>query len=180
MSRRIGARVPVTVLAIVLMGLLVAGMAGLASAGTPTKRSDSPKVSARAEQHVAQGMTYVKMKDYENAIIEFTSAIELAPNYAVAYADRGIAYMQQRKFNKAGDDLLKAVALKPGDKSIHYNLTALYSLQGANDRAFDSLDKAMALGFSNYEALRNDPDLDGIRNEPEFQKVLEKHKVFIK
>jgi Flp pilus assembly protein TadD len=176
--------VPVTVGAIVLMLLLVAGMAGPVSAGTtkkaPSGGGTAAADQARAEQHVNQGMTYIKMKDYDNAIIEFTRATDLIPNYAVAYSNRGVAYMQQRKFNKAMDDLSKAVGLTPGDKSIHYNLTALYCLQGAKDRAFDSLDKALELGFNNYDALRNDPDLDGIRDEVEFRKILEKHKVFIR
>jgi Flp pilus assembly protein TadD len=169
-----------------LVVLLTAVTIGAAAAGTPaaTKRApaktDSAQAAARAEQHVVQGMTYIKMKDFDNAIVEFTRAIDLMPNYAVAYANRGVAYIQQQKLNKASDDLRKAVELDPGDKSIHYNLTALYCLQGAKDRAFDSLDKALELGFNNYDALRNDPDLEGIRNEAEFRKVLEKHKIFIK
>ncbi len=172
-----------------LVGLILGGLILMAAvvpvqAGTPTKKAAPPAAapvdSGRAEQHVQQGMTYVKMKDYDNAIIEFSRAIDLMPNYAVAYANRGIAYMQQRKLNKALDDLQKAAGLAPGDKSIHYNLTALYCLQGAKDRAFDSLDKAMELGFNNYDALRTDPDLDGIREDPEFRKILEKYKVFIR
>jgi Flp pilus assembly protein TadD len=154
-----------------------------AQAGTPKKAAPTAAASVdsgRAEQHVQQGMMYIKMKDYDNAIIEFSRAIDLMPNYAVAYADRGVAYMQQRKLNKAMDDLQNAAGLAPGDKSIHYNLTALYCLQGAKDRAFDSLDKAMELGFNNYDALRTDPDLDGIREDPEFRKILEKYKVFIR
>lgn len=171
-------------LAVMALGFLLS-LAGVAGAGTPAPAKkaparDSAQVQDKAAQHVQQGMTYVKMKDFDNAIIEYTRAIELMPNYAVAYANRGVAYMQQQKLNKASDDLRKAADLAPGDKSVHYNLTALYCLQGAKDRAFDSLDKALELGFNNYDALRSDPDLSLIRDDPEFRKTLEKHKIFIR
>lgn len=124
-------------------------------------------------------MTYVSMRDYENALVEFSRAIELTPSYAVAYANRGVTFMQQRKYNKALDDLKKAVELSPRDKNIHYNLTALYALQGHKDRAFDSLDQALKLGFNQYDVLRSDPDLQNLRTDPEFRRVLEKHKIFL-
>lgn len=91
-------------------------------AGTPPRKAAPPAEASvdasRAEQHVQQGMTYIKMRDYDNAFIEFSRAIELMPTFAVAYADRGIAYMQQGKLNKSMDDLQKAAGLAPGDKSI--------------------------------------------------------------
>ena len=45
--------------------------------------------------------------------------------------------------------------------------------------ALDEIDAALARGFSDYDALRRDPDLENLRRSPEFRKVLEKHKVFI-
>lgn len=162
------------------VALCDAAVAGTTKKTPAASTRDASQVQDKAAQHVQQGMTYVKMKDFENAIIEYTRAIDLVPNYAVAYANRGVAYMQQQKLNKASDDLRKAVDLAPGDKAIHYNLTALYCLQGAKDRAFDSLDKALELGFNNYDALRNDPDLSLIRDDPEFRKTLERHKIFIR
>ena len=92
--------------------------------------------------------------------------------------------MQQKKYNKAEEDLKKAAGLKPKDPIIHYNLAALYSLQNKLDLALDELDEALENGFSNYDALKStgensDPDLKNLRKNPEYRKVLEKHKVFI-
>jgi Flp pilus assembly protein TadD len=182
--RRGGARWKVVVP--VVFAVAVAGAAGAYYFGGETVRSyfalafGVAKPPARAEQYLGQGMTYASMKDYDNAIKEFSRAIELAPSYSVAYANRGVAYMQQKKFNKALDDLKKASELSPKDKMAHYNLAALYALQGQKDRALDSLDTALELGFDQYDALRTDPDLTSIRDNPEFRKVLEKHKVFLK
>ena len=47
------------------------------------------------------------------------------------------------------------------------------------DLALDEIDAALSRGFSDYDALRKDSDLDNVRQHPEFRKILEKHKVFI-
>jgi tetratricopeptide (TPR) repeat protein len=136
-------------------------------------------IPTEAKLNMQQGMNYLRSRDYGNAIKEFTLAIEKYPNYDTAYSNRAVAYMQQKKFNKAGDDLKKTVEINPKNPTAHYNLVALYSLQNQLDRAIDSLDRALELGFNNYDALRNDPDLNNVRRHPEFRKTLEKHKVFI-
>lgn len=150
------------------------------AAPAPTAQPSAPGPNLKAEMHLNQGMSYAAMKNWDNAIAEFTSAADLDPRYAAAYANRAVAYMQQGKYNKAMDDLKKADELSPRDKMVHYNYVALYSQQNQLDRALDSLDRALDLGFTNYDALRSDPDLNNLRRHPEFTKVLEKHKVFIR
>jgi tetratricopeptide (TPR) repeat protein len=136
-------------------------------------------VPIEAKLNMQQGMNYLRARDYENAIKEFTVAIEKHPAYDVAYSNRAVAYMQQKKFNKAMDDLKKAEEVNAGNATVQYNFVALYSLQSQLDRSLDSLDRCLELGFNNYDALRSDPDLNNVRKHPEFKKILEKHKVFI-
>jgi Tfp pilus assembly protein PilF len=136
-------------------------------------------VPVEAKLNMQQGMNYLRSKDYDNAIKEFTVAIEKHPAYDVAYSNRAVAYMQQKKFNKAMDDLKKAEEINANNATVHYNFIALYSLQNQLDRSLDSLDRSLELGFNNYDALRNDPDLANVRKHPEYKKILEKHKVFI-
>lgn len=151
--------------------------------------------SLEAKQHVKQGMTYISLakqdqrtayENYNNAILEFSRAIELYPRYATAYMNRGVAYMYQKKFNLALNDLNKAIECDPQDWAIYYNRAAFYSLQKQLDLALVDLDKA--LGHVRevderakvIEALKNDPDLNNLRQHPEFRKVLEKHNIFLR
>jgi tetratricopeptide (TPR) repeat protein len=146
--------------------------------------------SLEARSHIKQGFAYIAAaknassranydENIENAVNEFSQAIAKEPGYAEAYSNRAVAYMQQKKFNKAQEDLKKAVELAPKSPAVHYNLASLYSLKGDVDLALDAIDSALASGFTDYDALRKDPDLDNVRKSPEFRKVLEKHKVFI-
>jgi tetratricopeptide (TPR) repeat protein len=122
---------------------------------------------------------YIREESIDNAVKEFSLAIQKDPGYAEAYSNRAAAYMLQRKFNKADEDLRKAKELSPDSPSIRYNYASLHSLRGNVDLALDEIDAALAKGFSDYDALRRDPDLENLRRSPEFRKVLEKHKVFI-
>ena len=144
-----------------------------------TAPSAQTAVPTDAKLNMQQGMNYLKSRDYDNAIKEFTVAIQKYPAYDVAYSNRAVAYMQQKKFNKAMDDLKKAEEINPNNSTVQYNFVALYSLEHQLDRALDSLDRSLELGFNNYDALRSDPDLYNVRKHPEFRKILEKHKVFI-
>jgi len=174
---------------IAIAGMVMASILILSSLGWIGKKNvpadylpeRAPDVAPVAEAQInfQQGMNYVKSRDWDPAINEFSVAIKKDPNYAVAYANRAIAYMQTGKLNKAQLDLNEAVRLAPKDPFAHYNLAALYSRQNQLDLALDELDSALAADFNDYDALRGDPDLASLRAHPEYRRVLEKHKIFI-
>ncbi len=147
-----------------------------------------PSLEVRA--HSTQAFSYISMaknardatvraENIDNALREFSMAIQKDPKYAEAYSSRAVTYMQLKKFNKAEEDLRKAKELAPDSASVRYNYASLHSLNGNVDLALDEIDAALTKGFSDYDALRLDPDLNNLRKHPEFRKILEKHKVFI-
>lgn len=197
---------PTRVLSLLLAGSLLGACDQIANLNKPAEPVPAPAevaappstpapapvaaVDLEAKSHLKQGFAFIvtaknarddtnRMENLNNALNEFSQAIEKAPGYAEAYANRAVAYMQLRKFNKAQEDLDKARQLAPDSAGIRYNLASLYALKGDVDLALDEVDAALARGFQDYDALRADPDLDNARRHPEFRKILEKHKVFI-
>jgi len=154
-----------------------------------TSPSPATGPSLEVQSHIKQAFAYISMaknaqgsireENIDNALKEFSVAIQKDPNYAEAYSNRAATYMQQKKFNKAEDDLRRAKDLSPDSPSVRYNYASLHSLKGNVDLALDEVDAALTKGFSDYDALRLDPDLNNVRKHPEFRKILEKHKVFI-
>ncbi len=131
-----------------------------------------------AELHFKQGITYAGRADYDNAILEFQKSINIRST-AKAYSNMGVCYMKTGKVNKALEALQTAVRIDNCDSFAQYNLAAVYSVMDKTDLGIDALDKALQCGFSNYDAIRFDKDLDNLRGEPEFRTTLEKHKVFL-
>jgi tetratricopeptide (TPR) repeat protein len=160
------------------------------AAAPEAKKPASDEPSQEVKAHLKQGMSYVSIaknatsksvfnENLDNAIAEFSNAINKDPNYAEAYSNRAVAYMLQKKNNKALDDLKKAKELKPDSATIRYNLASVHSLMGNTDYGLDELDAALSKGFNDYDSLRKDPDINNLRKSKEFKQILEKHKVFI-
>lgn len=62
-----------------------------------------------------RGIAYMKMKQYQNAIKDFSSSIDLAPRAKNAYFQRGMAYRKIGKKNKGLRDIKKAAKLGSGN-----------------------------------------------------------------
>ena len=161
-----------------------------ASAAAPVASKNKSEPSLEVRSYMKQGFAYISTaknareasirdENIENALKEFSVAIQKDPTYAEAYSSRGATYMQQKKFNKAEEDLRRAKELAPTNASVSYNYACLHSLKGNVDLALDEIDAALTNGFTDYDALRLDPDLANLRKHADFRKILEKHKVFI-
>jgi TolB-like protein/Flp pilus assembly protein TadD len=86
--------------------------------------------------------------------------------YAVTLAGIGRA-------DEAVRECATALELTPGDPLMLYNVACLYSRLGEIRRAIEALQQAVAAGYWNYGWMKHDPDLDPIRNEPEFEQLLQ-------
>jgi adenylate cyclase len=67
----------------------------------------------------------------------------------------------------------QAIDLSPGDPVMLYNCTCFYSRLGEIDRALGALRQAIAAGYSNVEWAKQDPDLNPLRDNPDFQTLME-------
>jgi len=131
-----------------------------------------------AETHFKQGMNFASRSDYGNAVLEFKRSIDIKPS-SKAYANLGVCYRKMGQVNKAVEALSRAVRINSCDGFAQYNLAGIYSVTDKTDLGLDALDRALQCGFNNYNAIRFDNDLNNLRAEPEFRRLLEKHKIFL-
>ena len=66
----------------------------------------------------------------------------------------------------------KVVELLPDDCLARYNLACSLARAGRPDEAIDSLSKAILLGYDDLAHVDVDPDLDSLRDLPEFRALL--------
>ncbi|MHC4201358.1 MAG: tetratricopeptide repeat protein [Planctomycetota bacterium] len=77
-----------------------------------------------------QGNSHMAEHDYDDAIDDFTKAIELHPDLAVAYNNRGMAYAMKRDIDRAMDDFERALELDPDGAAGGRARRALRLLEG--------------------------------------------------
>ncbi|MCI0416059.1 protein kinase [bacterium] len=70
-------------------------------------------------------------------------------------------------------ELKKAIALRPHDTSILYNGACTFGILQMRKEALETLEKAASAGFTYYEWVERDPDLNCIRDDPQFHQILE-------
>lgn len=66
----------------------------------------------------------------------------------------------------------KLVRLRPSNATAHYNLACSLALSNKPLDALEALRTAVKHGYNDYEWMRQDPDLQSLRTDPEFQRLL--------
>lgn len=62
--------------------------------------------------------------------------------------------------------------LRPDDPLVRYNLACSYALVRALRNATKALREAVELGYDDFDFMEEDPDLDNIREDPDYQLLL--------
>jgi len=98
--------------------------------------------------------------------------IELNPDDARAlYFGAGdIGMLGDR--TRAIDWLERALAVDPDDSAVLYNVGCVYALLGETDKSLDCLQKAVYSGYAHKEWIKHDSDLNSLREDPRFLKLL--------
>jgi len=66
----------------------------------------------------------------------------------------------------------RAIELSPNDPLMFYNAACFYSSLGDKRLALQSFKNAISSGYGFFEWIKRDPDLDNIRNEPEYIELM--------
>lgn len=106
----------------------------------------SPTVTIElAETHNNQGLLYYKKGQIEEAIAEYTRAIEFNPKCAKAYSNRGLALHDIGHYDTAIEDCTKAIELDPSAALAFNNRGLAYDKKGKLDEAVADFTQAIQL-----------------------------------
>jgi len=70
----------------------------------------------------------------------------------------------------------KLVRLLPKNATAHYNLACSLALLKRRADALRSLKHAVSLGYADFDWMTQDPDLEDLKDHPEFLKLLDQLK----
>ena len=124
----------------------------------PTQSTGLPKTTSTKEKskdYNDSGVNHNRKREYDKAIVNFTKAIDLNPNYAEAHKNRGVAYRLKGEFDHAIKDFTKAIDLNPNYAEAHKNRGVAYRLKGEFDHAIKDFTKAIDLNPNYAEAHNN-------------------------
>ncbi len=98
--------------------------------------------SQNAKKFFKSGLDFMDAGSYQDAIAQFTSSINLSPEYKEAYQYRGLAYQLLREHQKAADDFNRAIIFDPKNEVLLTQLAKSYNELKQYDEAIAVLNKA--------------------------------------
>lgn len=132
----------------------------------PSPEGPAPETSTRRKE--GQGQI-----DFE---LEFLGAVlardPLNADVLKVHADNLAA---RGNYHRALQADLLLVRLRPDRPIPWYNLACSSALLGMTDKAFAALERALRLGYSPIAHLRRDPDLNSLRDDPRFARLLRRY-----
>jgi tetratricopeptide (TPR) repeat protein len=117
-----------------------------------TEKKDS---SLLEEVALNNGLAYLNKQMYDEAIAEFTKAIEINPHFTEAYYNRGLVHAHKGNFDQAIADYTKAIENNSNDADIYYNRGFTYSKRGNLDEAIADYTKAIELSPNQTDVYYN-------------------------
>lgn len=104
----------------------------------------------KAEEHYNAGVRAVRQGDWQKGIEEYSEAIRLRRNFALAYNNRGVAQAILGNYQEAIQDYSEAVQLDPKLLDAYNNRGAAYTDIGEYQKAIADLD--LAIGVDPWQA----------------------------
>jgi tetratricopeptide (TPR) repeat protein len=137
------------------------------------------------------GTIYYSKKSYRRAIGQYKKVLRIKPNSASTLANLGSAYFARKQYELASDAYQQALTLDPhvfdsqngagsvvrdrtvGDRpKFFYYLAKSYAKAGMKDEAISYIRKALEEGFKERNRFVEEPEFAGLKNDPEFQKLM--------
>ena len=120
-----------------------------------------------------RGTAYVRLGRYDEALADYNRSLELRPNHPGTLNNRGNTHTKLERYGEALADFNHALELSPDNPDTLFNLVCLFSLEGKTDDALAYLERAIEKDKEYYKIARTDTDLDNIRDDPRFKKLIE-------
>jgi eukaryotic-like serine/threonine-protein kinase len=133
------------------------------------KNSDLWGNLADAYQYSGQSPKAVEAFKKQLALID--EQLQVNPNDAERQGDAAACYAMLGDRQNALAHLSRSLELGHGDKDLLFNAAVVYNDLGETGIALEWLQKAFAAGYSS-SVVRDSPDFDNLRNNPQFQQLL--------
>jgi len=137
---------PVASALLVVVGVAAGMLACQSQTVPPRSQAITPDSTVGAEFYLKRGEDLSGVHDFDQAIADYTTAIQLKPDYAEAYNDRGFAYYLKGDAERAIADYTRAIELRPNYPKAYNSRGVAYMAHGYGAaKSVPDFDRAIAL-----------------------------------
>jgi tetratricopeptide (TPR) repeat protein len=107
-----------------------------------------------AKQFYKTGLTFIEAKNYNDAIDQFSKAVQVDPDYVEAYIERARAYQIVNETGKAAEDYERALVFEKKKEKLYLEASAVNFQLSQYDKALEMVKEAIDLNSKSDEAYR--------------------------
>jgi tetratricopeptide (TPR) repeat protein len=137
------------------------------------KKSNNGNEPAAAHNKAAPRVSDVNQLDFELEF--FSSILSRNPDYVDVLRIMGNLLTLKGRYSEGLQIDRRLAELRPGDALAHYNLACSYALLKRPEQSLRTLRRAVELGYRDFRYMREDRDLDSIRQDPRFRQLIREY-----
>ncbi len=118
------------------------------------------------------GNFYKEKMELGRALTYYKKALIIKPDFIEAKNGRAIVYAMQGEYEKALVLLKEVISIQPDEPKTYFYIAGIYSRQNKKKDAIEWLDKAIKKGYSRWDNIKTDKNLDNIRETQYYQKII--------
>ena len=128
-----------------------------------------------AELHFQLGNLFFRQGDRRQAIQQYKKALELDPKFLPALNNLALVTAANKEYDRALALFLDILNSRPNDAETHFNIACMYSQLNRVDESLAYLKKAIDKGYTNWQRIKRDSDLDNIRDSSAYKELIQGH-----
>ncbi|MHC4914976.1 MAG: TPR end-of-group domain-containing protein [Planctomycetota bacterium] len=135
-----------------------------------TEAAEIADADRRFEETVKRYMKFVSDHPESEAAARVKVTLQ---STAQQMAMGGAILMRRKDYRRAETYLKRARLFAPADKNLAYNLACAQARNGKKEEAIRTLAESVKLGFTDFDHIKKDPDLEPLREDEDFAAILE-------
>jgi predicted esterase len=137
-----------------------------------TLKDKDARIQALADLRRAIG-DLKKKSDEKAASSERVVARRALNQFLVFLSEEARSLNLRKQYEQAAENLSIIAIIAPDNPRVHYNLACAYALNRDKSRALEALQRAIEKGFKDVALLESDKDLDALRADAEFKRMVD-------
>jgi ketosteroid isomerase-like protein/tetratricopeptide (TPR) repeat protein len=153
--------------------LALLSLAALTNSPRADEKASKPADKARPRPvSVQEAQSYSRQQDWVKAAAAYEQIVQANPHNGQHWHNYAFALHSLKRYDEAIKAWTTSIEAGFQPATGIYNLACAHSLSGHKDEALALLQKAVDAGFFQEDLIRTDTDLNPIRDDPRFKKIL--------
>ncbi len=125
--------------------------------------------------HFNAASIFARQQKIDEAVRHYEKSLAIQPDFPRAINNLALMYALQKNYTKALSRFKEVLGHWPDKAETYYNVACMYSRLKRKEESIEWLQTAIDKGYSNWESIKSDSDLENIRDADAYKELVKGH-----